>query len=56
MYAHIENEVPSLSSSNITARTGTRTHRNTDTQTDMTEIITYPHTLSCTAVAQYYLR
>ena len=56
MCVHTENEVPSLSSSNVTAWTGTRAHRNTDTQTDMTEIITHPHTLSSTAVAQFYLR
>ena len=47
MYRYTENEVPTVSSSKVIARTDTQIHRQdrwTDTQTDLSEIITYPHT------------
>ena len=43
MYLYTEDEVPSYSSSKVIAWTDTQTHRHTDRQTDLSEIITYPH-------------
>ena len=43
MYLYTEDEVPSYGSSKVIAWTDTQIDRHTDRQTDLSEIITYPH-------------